>query len=115
MDVFASGRLLPFATVPSLRNAVIRPGTDSRHAGLQQESTHSLSFHVVEFLSQKTQQKIALSSSDWLFELCPSLWMETVEMQMKQQGLPSGSHIVSCHLHVTGVHTNTHTMKYSAG
>lgn len=39
MDVVASGRLLPSAeTVVSYRNTVIRPGTDSRHAALQEES-----------------------------------------------------------------------------
>lgn len=38
MDVVASGRLLPSAeTVVSYRNTVIRPGTDSRHAALQEE------------------------------------------------------------------------------
>lgn len=39
VDVVASGRLLPSAeTVVSYRNTVIRPGTDSRHAALQEES-----------------------------------------------------------------------------
>lgn len=70
MDVVASGRLLPSAeTVVSYRNTVIRPGTDSRHAALQEEpiGTRSGFSRSQIFVPQR---ETALVFNDWLVVVC---------------------------------------------
>lgn len=141
VDVVASGRLLPSAeTVVSYSNTVIRPGTDSRHAALQEQSigarpgfSRSRIFVPENAAGNSSRLQrlvghcLCLNSVSFCGGICGwkprSNANESAGTPIRiphctECPLPTPpTHISTLPSPVTGADTNTHTqtMKYSAG